>query len=191
VIAALYVRADSIYKQMPGVDAWDAERDAQRWPEGCPVIAHPPCAQWGQLAFLANDKPEEKRLAMLAVGQVRRNGGVLEHPKRSALWEAMNLPAPGDAPDSYGGWTLGVSQFWWGHRADKQTLLYIVGCAPADVPDIPYVMGDAPCVVEVACKQKDGTRSKRRPAITKAEREHTPPQFAQWLVDLAKRCRPN
>jgi hypothetical protein len=26
------------------------------------------------------------------------------------------------------------------------------------------------------------------PEVSKAEREHTPPKFAQWLVDLARRC---
>lgn len=26
-VAALFVRADSVYKSMPGVDAWDAERE--------------------------------------------------------------------------------------------------------------------------------------------------------------------
>lgn len=41
-VAALFVRADSIYKTMPDVDAWDIERDARRWPGGCPVVAHPP-----------------------------------------------------------------------------------------------------------------------------------------------------
>ena len=37
-IAALFVRADSIYKQLPGVDAWDAERDGLRWPVGVPAV---------------------------------------------------------------------------------------------------------------------------------------------------------
>lgn len=42
-VAALFVRADGNYKAMPGVDAWDMERDARLWPGGCPVVAHPPC----------------------------------------------------------------------------------------------------------------------------------------------------
>jgi hypothetical protein len=31
-VAALFVRADSIYKTLPGVDAWDEARDARQWP---------------------------------------------------------------------------------------------------------------------------------------------------------------
>jgi hypothetical protein len=36
-------------------------------------------------------------------------------------------------------------------------------------------------------------REDYRPHITKAEREHTPPELALWLVELARRCqvRPN
>ena len=30
-------------------------------------------------------------------------------------------------------------------------------------------------------------RTDYRPHITKAEREHTPPEFAAWLVELARR----
>lgn len=48
-VAALFVRADSVYKTMPGVDAWDEARDARGWPGGCAVVAHPPCRLWGKL----------------------------------------------------------------------------------------------------------------------------------------------
>jgi hypothetical protein len=38
-VAALFVLADSVYKTLPGVDAWDEARDARRWPGGGPVVA--------------------------------------------------------------------------------------------------------------------------------------------------------
>ncbi len=38
-VAVLFARADSHYKALPGSDVWDAERDALRWPGGCPVVA--------------------------------------------------------------------------------------------------------------------------------------------------------
>lgn len=180
MIAALFVRPDSIYKTMPGVDAWDMERDARKWPGGCPVVAHPPCRAWGQLSHMAKPRHDEKELAVFAVDMVRKNGGVLEHPKQSKLWPHMQLPEPGET-DVFGGWTLPIDQFWWGHRAQKSTRLYICGCHKKDIPSFPIVLGEAEFVV--------GTSSSGKREITKAEREHTPPALADWLVELAKKCR--
>lgn len=58
-IAVLFVRADSCYKRLPGIDAWDAERDALRWPGGVPAVYHPPCRAWATLRHHA--KPREGR----------------------------------------------------------------------------------------------------------------------------------
>lgn len=187
-VAALFVRADSIYKTLPDVDAWDAARDARAWPGGAPVVLHPPCGQWGRLRTFARTDDAEKSLGPLAVRLVREWGGVLEHPAASSLWTHCNLPQPGAAADEFGGWTLPVPQYWFGHRADKNTWLYIVGVSPAQLPALPLVLGNAPCQIARPGKRKDGTRKAGRPEITKAEREHTPPAFAQWLVEVARQC---
>lgn len=187
-VAVLFARADSNYKALPGVDVWDAERDARRWPGGCPVVAHPPCRAWAGLRHMANPRPDEKNLARLAVALVREFGGVLEHPANSTLWTAQRLPMPGER-DQYGGWTLPIVQQWWGHRAEKRTWLYIVGCDPQDVPRMPMALGEAPCLCGTSGRRRDGTRLHRRPEITKAEREHTPPALAEWLVELAAKCK--
>jgi len=193
MVAVLFARADSCYKKLPGVDVWDAERDARRWPGGCPVVAHPPCRAWGRLRHFAKPRPDEKALALFAVDQVRRFGGVLEHPEGSTLWAAAGLPAPGRR-DEFGGWTLPIAQHWFGHRAEKLTLLYIVGCAPAQVPDMPVVLGGSSHVIAQSRTLADGTRLVKgmpgwRPEVSKAEREHTPPELAAWLVELARRCK--
>jgi len=44
-------------------------------------------------------------------------------------------------------------------------------------------MGEAAYVVQ------SRKRHDHRPHITKAEREHTPPPLAEWLVELARRCK--
>jgi len=181
-VAILFARADSCYKALPGCDVWDAERDARRWPGGCPVVAHPPCRAWGRLRHFAKPRPDEKALALWAVEQMRKFGGVLEHPASSTLWPVAALPAPGKR-DQWGGWTLPIHQHWWGHRAEKATLLYIVGCEPANVPPLPYRMDEPTHVVQ--SRKRIGCR----PHITKAEREHTPPDLARWLVELAARCK--
>lgn len=187
-VAVLFARGDSIYKTLPDCDVWDIERDARKWPGGCPVVAHPPCRAWGRLRHFAKPRTDEKELALWAVEQVRRWGGVLEHPRASTLWPTAGLPAPGNR-DEHGGWTLCISQHWWGHRAEKLTMLYISGCDPDDIPPMPMVLGDAPMVVA------NGTANHIprgapgwRPQITHAEREHTPIALAIWLCELARRC---
>ncbi len=191
--AALFVRADSVYKTMPGVDAWDIERDARRWPGGEPVIAHPPCRAWGRLQHIAKPRDDERALGLWAVDQVRRWGGVLEHPASSSLWLYCCMPAPdGRSTDLFGGWTLPIAQHWFGHRAVKLTWLYIVGVAPRELPPIPFVLGKSTHVIAQNRTLPGGRRLRKgmpawRPEVTKAEREHTPPDLARWLVDLASR----
>lgn len=193
-VVVLFARPDSVYKSMTGVDVWDEARDARRWPGGAPVVAHPPCRGWGRLFYFAKPAPGELDLGPFAVDQVRRFGGVLEHPKDSKLWDAAGIPRPGQI-DEFGGWTLPISQHWWGHRAEKMTWLYIVGCAPRDIPVIPLYLGNATHVIaQSRVRRIDGSRLRKgmpgwRPEVTKAEREHTPPLLAGWLVELAAKCR--
>ena len=181
-VAVLFARQDSIYKELPNCDVWDIERDARNWTGGCPIVAHPPCRAWGRLRTFAKPRPDEKDLARWAVAQIRRWGGVLEHPAGSTLWADQSLPYPGTTPDEHGGWTLAAPQKWWGHKAEKATWFYVVGCFPSDIPALPLVLGDALYVVQTR------KRSDHRPHITKAEREHTPEALARWLVELARRC---
>lgn len=185
-VAVLFARADSIYKTLPGTDVYDAERDARTWAGGSPLIAHPPCRAWGRLSHMAKPRPDEKALAIFAVEQIRKYGGVLEHPSASKLWPTMGLPRPG-AVDEFGGWTLPIHQHWFGHKAEKSTLLYIVGCRPGNEPIMPMVLGKALYVVASSLhRNKKATWA--RPEIPDAEREHTPPALAVWLVELARRC---
>ena len=188
MIGALFVRQDSIYKSMPGVECFDIERDARKYAGCWPVVAHPPCRAWGQLSHMAKPRDDEKELAIFAVEKIRQVGGVLEHPAKSKLWKEKNLPQPGER-DEFGGFSIIVNQHWWGHRAEKKTILYIVGIEPSELPEIPFVMGEAPCVVASSGRRINGTRSKRRPEITKREREATPPEFAKWLLEIAKKCK--
>lgn len=186
-VAVLFARADSIYKTLPYCDVWDAERDARKWGGGCPVVAHPPCRAWGRLSHMAKPRPDEKDLARWAVAQVRRWGGVLEHPKGSALWADQGLPRPGSR-DAFGGWTLPIFQCWWGHKAEKATYLYIVGCEPNELPSIPMSLGYPTHVIASSSARQHRGHAHFRPEVTKAEREHTPPELAKWLVELARRC---
>lgn len=192
-VAVLFARSDSVYKTLPGVDVWDIDRDARKWPGGCPVVAHPPCRTWGTLSHLFEHPAGERDLAPWAVAQVRRFGGVLEHPSKSRLWPELGLPRIGTF-DEFGGWTLAIHQSDFGHRAEKKTRLYIVGCDPRDVPPLPIVLGKP---THVICQNRTlpgGLRLRKgmpgwRPDVSEAEQEHTPIALALWLVELARRCR--
>jgi len=191
-VVVLFVRSDSIYKTLPGVECYDEARDARTWPGGCPVVAHPPCRGWGQLAHMSNATDAERALAVWSVGQVRRWGGVLEHPATSLLWAACDLPRPGAGRDAAGGFSLAVEQHWWGHLARKRTLLYVCGCEPSDVPAMPLTLTEPPCILGTSGRRRDGTRKVGRPNLPRgnkdAAREATPPAFAAWLVELARKC---
>jgi hypothetical protein len=182
ICSVLFARRDSVYKMLPSCDVWDIDRDARKWPGGTPVICHPPCRAWARLRYFARPSPDEKELALFAVDQVRSFGGALEHPVGSTLWPEACLPVPGAGKDRHNGYTLPVNQNWFGHRAQKATLLYIVGCAPGELPPIPYNMEEPSHVVQT--RKRDGSR----PHITKSEREHTPILFAKWLVSVAQLC---
>jgi len=183
-VAILFARSDSIYKTLPDCDVWDEARDARNWTGGASVVAHPPCRLWGKLRQFAKaaDPEAERRLAMMAVMAVQAFGGVLEHPAESTLWAHMGLPLPGRAPDNFGGWTAEIRQCDWGHKAEKPTWFYIVGCHPDDLPPLPP-RSEPTGVIK---PQRGVPRTLK--IVTKAEREATPEPLARWLVELARRC---
>lgn len=186
MVAVLFARKDSVYKQMPGVDVFDKDRDARNFQGGIPVVAHPPCRAWGRLRAFAKPEPGEKQLAVWAVQQVRKWGGVLEHPESSSLWTQMNLPI-GMQRDQFGGYTISVDQFWWGHRARKRTWLYVVGVEPNQLPEMPLRF-DAITHTVSTTMHRGRKNFRPKPSISKKEREATPPEFAGWLVKLAELC---
>jgi hypothetical protein len=170
-IAALFTRSDSHYKSL-GLDCYDFERDALTWPGGSPGVYHPPCRSWGRYKTVAKPAPGEKDLARWSMNKVRQFGGVLEHPASSDLWREFHCLSYG-LRDSFGGFVFPVMQSWFGHRAPKQTALYLVGAAVPDLSDF--------FSAELA--------SGRVELMGRAEREKTPLAFAVFLADLAASCQ--
>lgn len=168
MVAALFVRKVNHYAAL-GCDCYDFDRNALTWPGGAPGIFHPPCRSWGQLSHMAKPRPGERELALWAMAQVRRWGGVLEHPYASRLWRESGCLRFG-IRDSHGGVLVPVMQSWFGHRAPKKTALYIVG----PVPDLTW------------CRDKPTVTTVER--MGRPERERTPKAFAAWLVELARAC---
>lgn len=140
MVTALYIDPRGPYPKL--CDSWDEKRDARTFNGPGPVVAHPPCGPWGGLRHLYEGA--EHDCGPRAVEQVRQFGGVLEHPARSKLWEACELPppVPGRVPDHswewdpWCGFSIEVDQVEWGHVARKRTWLYIVGASHEDVSEL-------------------------------------------------------
>jgi hypothetical protein len=133
---ALFVRKDSAYKKRKNWDVYDASRDALSYKEYFPVVCHPPCRTWGKLSHMAhNARPGEADLALWSIKKIRQNGGVLEHPSGSRLF-GKHLPDVGQV-DKYGGFTILIDQYDFGHVAHKKTKLYICGIDRDELPELP------------------------------------------------------
>ena len=166
-VVALYVDPRGPYPSL--VREWyDEARDARTHAGPWPVVAHPPCGPWSSLRHLYQGGGAD--LALLAVEQVRRWGGVLEHPATSRLW--TQIP-----------WTIDVSQCDWGHPARKRTRLLIVGTER--IPPMPPAREPTHWCSGVHTR---GARGETPPGIkvcSAQQRRRTPIAFAQWLLDLA------
>ncbi len=182
-VVALYVDPFGPY---PGLVAtwFDEERDAKTYDGFLPVVAHPPCGPWGALRHL-NEK-QDPSCGPRAVEQVRRWGGVLEHPRGSRLFRHCGMPHPGELPDAWGGLTFEVCQVDWGHVARKRTWIYVVGCrefppAPAAREPTHWVSGGRTSSSRKGSPVPPGIK-----VCSAQQRRRTPPAFAAWLLDIAR-----
>ncbi len=185
IIPVLFCRSDSAYKNDTRFDAWDAQRDALKWQGGSPLIAHPPCRAWGQLSHMANPRKGEKELAPWAISQIRKFGGVLEHPKGSKLWKFLKLPEPETACDNFGGFSILIDQWDFGHVARKATKLYICGIDKSDLPNLPTKRIGNP--FKSITGSPPGHPYLKR--CTQYEREYTPDLLIDFLYNIASKCK--
>ena len=192
MIAALYVASDGPYIGLDGVDPWDAQRDARLYAGPYPVVAHPPCSTWCQLAAVNRARyghaiGSDGGCFEAALASVQRWGGVLEHPAYTIAWARFGLLRPSRfwqrAID--GTWTCEVSQSAYGHRARKRTWLYYVGDAPPAPLDWRDVDGSA-WVGNNATADASGTS---KPTLSPREAKASPPAFRDALLSLARGAR--
>lgn len=195
MIAALYVQKNGCYYGLPDVDPWDIERDARLYAGPWPVVAHPPCARWCQLAALVESRyPHCKRgedggCFAAALDAVRTYGGVLEHPAYSAAFAAHGLPRPhvaGWQRTICGGWVAQVERHRYGHRADKLTWLYAYGVEP---PPLKWGRNRGASSVAVSSCANNLRKHQRREFMHAKERAATPPAFRDLLLSIARSAR--
>ena len=160
-IAVLFARADSNYKQLPECDVWDAERDARNWPGGCQVVAHPPCRAWGRLRHFAKPRDDEKDLARFAVAQVRKWGGVLEHPERArSCGETKICRSLGNATNSAAGLCRCISSGSGTGRRKRRCCTWWVANRKRYRP-CRWCFGMSDCVIRLDKRRADGTHIRK------------------------------
>jgi hypothetical protein len=192
MIAALYVQRDGHYFGLDGVEPWDEVRDARTYQGPHPVVAHPPCTRWGQLAYIVQKRygykvGDDGGCFKAALAAVRRWGGVLEHPAFSYAWPAFGLPRPprsGWQQTTCGGWVCQVSQGAYGHRARKLTWLYYVGKNPP--PPVDWSVPEPTAQVSW-CKNHGNSPL---PRLGKKEALRTPLPFRDLLLSIAREALP-
>ncbi len=192
-VAALFVCRTGPYWDRDDVDAWDVERDARLYEGPYPVVAHPPCAAWCQLAGLREarygyPKGEDDGVFASALASVRKWGGVLEHPAFTKAWPEYGLPKPprvGWGLCLDGGWVCELSQAAYGHRARKLTWLYYYGCRDP----LPIDWSRPEAEAWVSGGDSDTEEGKGKARVWQSEAKRTPVAFADVLIELARHSR--
>ena len=191
-IAALYVESGGGYYGLPDVDPWDIERDARLYAGPHPVVAHPPCNTWCQLAKV-NEARGRKRVGdddgcfAAALASVRAWGGVLEHPAYSHAWPAFGLTRPVRGEwrcGADGDWVTEVSQSAYGHRARKRTWL-LWRPRPGSDAEPPAVDWSEP-KGSAWVSWGDFDRYPDVPRLGKQEAKATPVAFRNLLLAMAR-----
>lgn len=208
-IVALFVDRKGPYSKLLGRENCFAGED-DHWPDDArayvgdePVVCHPPCQLWTNLACV-NYKRYGKQIPAWkpggdddgcfasALANVRRCGGVLEHPAGSHAWAHYGLLSPigidrgpgswyKDAPsyepwDCQEYWVCEVWQSAYGHKARKRTWLLYCGARPPFKLDWTRKPGTHQC----------GWFDRARPTLSKVEASRTPVRFAKELIRLAE-----
>jgi len=187
VIAALYVETGGVYYGLDNVEPWDEKSDARLYDGPHPVVAHPPCARWCQLAPVNQARwgtriGDDGGTFYAALKAVRKWGGVLEHPAYTLAWKQYGLPRPRrgqwmrslDDP----GWVTEISQSAYGHLARKRTWLYLIG------EPFPLNWRDPAGAKVVGAGIRTG-QAAGRGRLTPEEALGTPLAFRDELLELA------
>lgn len=184
MIAALFVDTDGVYFNLEGIDPWDVYRDARKYEGPYPVIAHPPCQLWTNLACVnykrwggEHNRPgNDGGCFESALHSVRTYGGVLEHPAYSRAFKTYKLPIPvgvGWRQTNEFEWVCGVNQSIYGHKAKKYTWLYYWGQRPKEL-DWRVLSGT----------HQIGRFDQIKPVLSKREANATPLRFRDALIEL-------
>lgn len=224
-VAALFVDDKGIYPDLLGrMACWCGDDWFERWPDQTsddargypgpdPVVAHPPCHLWVNLAAVNWKRYKRQRPAWYpggndggcfaaALAAVRRWGGVLEHPAGSHAWAKHKLIAPQhpnpkrrkaldwaiERGDTSGWWYAGPNPREWTCRVSQSA--YGNLCRK----DTWLLYCGARPPFELDWMRKPGTHQcgwfdRNKPTVSKREASATPERFARELIRLAEWSR--
>lgn len=190
MVQALFVDSDGVYPGLLGhSNCWSVERDARFYSECEPVVAHPPCNLWVNMAAVNwkrygrilpawYEGGSDGGMFKSAFDNVVSHGGVLEHPASTHAWQYFKIPFPYSKGWRWvgKGWVCQVCQAVYGHRARKLTWLFYSGERP------PF---------DLNWSRKEGTHQigrfdRVKPYLSNREASATPVEFARLLVALAR-----
>lgn len=207
IVNALFIDPKGHYPELLGPEnCWDVERDARLYLGPHPVVAHPPCNLWVNMAavnwkrykrqkpawYLGGDDDGSFESALRAVVEF---GGVLEHPAGTHAWTRYGLGRPTGVGwydvdviepgvhEALAGWVrCWVCEVWqsaYGHPARKRTWLLYCGKRPS---------------FELRWERRAGTHQigwfdRNKPTLSKREAMATPVEFAKELIRLAEWSR--
>ncbi len=185
-VAALFVDPQGVYSKFPNVDLWGPARDARTYAGPAPIVTHPPCHLWTNLAHVnykryggEHNRPgNDEGCFEAALKSLRTHGGVLEHPAFSNAWKAFGLPRPEGQGWRYqdGLWVCEVWQSAYGHKARKRTWLLYKGTKRPGEMNWARNPGTHQC----------GWFDRKKPTLGKKEASATPYAFASALLRLAR-----
>lgn len=191
MIAALYVDPTGCYAGLPDVEVWGQARDARTYAGPHPVVAHPPCHLWVNLAAVNYKRyghvpawypgGSDGGCFASALASVRAWGGVLEHPAETHAWAHHGLPEPvgiGWQMVGPGEWVCEVWQSAYGHPARKRTWLFYAGSYPLALD-----------WTRKAGTHQVGWFDRNKPALHKRAASATPIAFRDALLALARSAR--
>lgn len=192
-VAALFVEEGGAYYGLEGVEPWSVKEDARLYAGPHPVVAHPPCQLWVNMAGVnfrryggPHNRPGNDRGCFAAALEaVRRWGGVLEHPYGSFAWATFGLKPPAgvgnwnSAGENRSAYVAEVWQSAYGHRARKRTWLYAVPVATLPELDGRRVPGT----------HQVGWFDRIKPTLGKKAASATPPAFRDLLLSIARSAR--
>ena len=188
-VAALFVDPLGPYPGLLGpmrVGMPPATRNLRRRRPGCCASAMPAVDAFARVNYKRyggehNRPGNDNGCFAAALAAVRRCGGVLEHPAFSWAFREFGLPIPRGIGWQGGPreWVCEVWQSAYGHKARKATWLLYVGNVPP---------------IDARWERNPGTHQcgwfdRIKPTLGKREASESPPEFAAWLIALARQVR--